>query len=309
MPSLEIALLRTFIAVARTGSISGAAAQVGRTQSAVSMQMRRLETAIGQPILYRTGSGVGLTTTGDRLLSYAEGILRAHDEALADLSGAGLQGSISFGCPEDYLTAFLPDLLKGFTERNSRVEIEVVCAPTVELRPLLHRRRIELALISLPMDAEPGRIIRPEALVWVASAPAPAILGSKVLPLALAAPETLDHRAACDAMHRAGRAYRIAFASNSLAGLLAVARSGQAISVINRAAVPDDLHMLGAPMPALPDIGISLAYASTRPSAVVRAFGAFVAENLRPAMVGQARSVSPNSSSMAAQERASASAP
>ena len=88
-------------------------------------------------------------------------------------------------------------------------------------------------------------------------------------------------------MDRAGRAYRIAFASNSLAGLLAVARSGQAISVITRSAVPGDLHVLGAPMPALPDIGISLAYASTRPSALVRAFGEFVETNLRPKGVGE----------------------
>ena len=281
MSSLDILLLRSFVAVARTGSISGAALRVGRTQSAVSMQMHRLETVIGQPILYRTGTGVGLTATGDRLLSYAEKILGAHDEAVADLSGAGLRGAISFGCPEDYLTAFLPDLLKGFTAINGGVEIEVVCAPTVELRPLLHRRRIDLALISLPRESEASRIIRPESFVWVANAPAPEILQSKVLPLALAAPDTLDHRAACDAMDRAGRAYRIAFASNSLAGLLAVARSGQAISVVTRSAVPDDLHVLGPPMPALPDIGISLAYASPRPSAVVRAFGAFVEDHLR----------------------------
>lgn len=286
MSSLDVALLRSFVAVVRTGSVSGAALRVGRTQSAVSMQMRRLEAAIGQPILHRTGAGVGLTATGERLLSHAEKILAAHDEAMADLSGAGLRGAISFGCPEDYLTAFLPDLLKGFTERNGRVEVEVVCAPTVELRPLLQRRRIDLALVSLPIDAEPGRIIRPESLVWVASAPAPVILAREVLPLALAAADTLDHRAACDAMDRAGRAYRIAFASNSLAGLLAVARSGQAVSVVTRAAVPDDLHALGAPLPPLPDIGISLAYASTRPSAVVRAFGAFVEENLRPRGAG-----------------------
>ena len=192
MSSLDILLLRSFVAVSRTGSISNAALQVGRTQSAVSMQMRRLETAVGQPILHRTGTGVALTATGDRLLSYAEKILTAHDEAVADLSGAGLQGSISFGCPEDYLTAFLPDLLKGFTERNSGVEIEVVCAPTVELRPLLHRRRIELALVSLPKDTEASRIIRLESFVWVANASAPKILESFVLPLALAAPETLD---------------------------------------------------------------------------------------------------------------------
>lgn len=278
MASLDLALLRS---VARTGSVGGAALRVGRTQSAVSMQMRRLETALGQPILHRTGAGVGLTATGERLLAHAEKILAAHDEAMADLSGAGLRGAISFGCPEDYLTAFLPDLLRGFTERNSRVEIEVVCAPTVELRPLLQRRRIDLALVSLPIDAEPARIIRPESLVWVANAPAPPILAGEVLPLALAAADTLDHRAACDAMDRAGRAYRIAFASNSLAGLLAVARSGQAVCVVTRSAMPGDLHMLGAPLPPLPDIGISLAYASPRPASVVRAFGTFVEQSLR----------------------------
>ena len=286
MPALDITLLRSFVAVARARSISGASLQVGRTQSAVSMQMRRLEGAIGQPVLHRTGTGVAPTAKGERLLAYAERILAAHDEALADLSGAGLQGAVSFGCPEDYLTAFLPGLLRGFTERHRGVEIEVVCAPTVELRPLLHRRRIDLALISLPVQAEPGRIIRTESFVWVANAAAPAILAREVLPLALAAPDTLDHRAACDAMVRAGRAYRIAFASNSLAGLLAVARSGQAVSVVTRAAVPGDLHMLGAPLPPLPDIAISLAYASPRPSAVARAFGAFVEGNLREGGAG-----------------------
>ncbi|GGE27278.1 LysR family transcriptional regulator [Agaricicola taiwanensis] len=287
MASLDIALLRSFVAVSRTGSISGAALQVGRTQSAVSMQMRRLETVIGRPILHRTGTGVGLTATGDRLLAYAEKILSAHDEAVADLSGTGLQGAISFGCPEDYLTAFVPDLLKGFTELNDKVEIEVVCAPTVELRHLLHRRRIDVALISLPEDSDPGAIIRPESFVWVANAPASELLQHKVTPLALSAPDTLDHRAACNAMDRAGKAYRIAFASNSLAGLLAIARSGQAISVITRSAMPDDLYVLGSPMPPLPGIGISMAYASVRPSAAVRAFGEFVKNNLRlPARAG-----------------------
>lgn len=281
MAALDIALLRTLVAVARTGSISGGARQVGRTQSAVSMQMRRLEAAIGQPILHRTGTGVGLTMAGERLLAHAERILGSHDEALADLSGTGLRGAISFGCPEDYLTAFLPDLLKGFAARHGGVEIEVVCAPTVELRRLLHRRRLELALISLPASTEPGRLIRHESFVWVGAAPAPAILASAVLPLALSAPDTLDHRAAREAMIGAGRAYRIAFASNSLAGLLAVARSGQAISVVTRAAVPEDLFVLGAPLPPLPDIGISLAYASARPSAAAAAFGAFIEGELR----------------------------
>lgn len=283
MPDLEILLLRSFVAVSRSRSISTAARQVGRTQSAISMQMQRLEALVGQPILRRTGAGVALTAAGDRLLSHAERILGAHDEALAAISGTGLQGSISFGCPEDYLTTFFPDLLKGFAAVHSGVEIEVVCAGTVELRKLLQRKRIDLALVSVPKDAEAGHIIRPETFVWVANHPRPPILDRAILPLALSAPGTLDHEAAIGAMSGAGSAYRIAFASNSLAGLLAVTRSGEAISVITRSAVPQDLYVLDGLLPALPNIGISLAYASTRPPPIATAFGAFVQSNLAQA--------------------------
>ena len=280
MDILEILLLRSFVAVARTGSISGAARQVGRTQSAVSMQMRRLETIIGQTILRRIGSGVELTAAGNQLLSHADRILSAHDGALSTFQDTELRGLISFGCPEDYLAVFFPELLKGFRARHDTIEIEVVCAPTTELQTLLQRRRIDLALLSAPDNAGNDRIIRTERFVWVANRPAPEIVEEQAIPLALSAPNTLDHRAALTALEQAGQAYRIAFASNSLAGLLAVTRSGQAISVVTQSAVPSDLLVLDAPLPPLPHIGISLAYASPSPSAIVQAFGDFVSSNL-----------------------------
>lgn len=281
MQSLDIPLLRSFLLVARGGSVSAAAQQVGRTQSAVSMQMQRLESIVGAPLLHRTSKGVALTAAGDRLLAHAERILSAHDEAFAALCGTGLQGSVSFGCPEDYMTAFFPELLRGFAERHGDVEIEVISAPTTELRGLLERRRIDAALISLPSDADPALILRPERFVWVGNSPKPEILENRVLPLALSAPDTLDYRAALTAMNQAGLAYRIAFASNSLAALLAITRSGQAVSVVTQCAVAEDLHVLDALLPPLPEIGISLAYASPRPSPTVRAFGEYVKENLR----------------------------
>lgn len=280
MDVLEILLLRSFVTVARTGSISNAARQVGRTQSAVSMQMRRLETILGQPILRRIGSGVEPTAAGNRLLHHADQILSAHDGALSVFQDTELRGLISFGCPEDYLAAFFPELLKGFRARHDAIEIEMVCAPTTELHTLLQRRRIDVALVSVPDDAGTERIIRSERFVWVGNRPAPKIMEKQAIPLALSAPNTLDHRAARTAMEEAGQAYRIAFASNSLAGLLAVTRSGQAISVVTRSAVPPDLHVLERPLPPLPKIGISLAYASPNPSAAVQTFGNFVRGNL-----------------------------
>lgn len=267
---LDLALLRNFTVVARTGSISLAAIQVGRTQSALSMQMQRLEDRIGQPLLHRSGSGVRLTSAGERLFSHAESLLARHDDILADMGGAAIKGTVSLGCPEDYAIAFLPDLLRGFFATHAEVELRMVCAPTTTLRPMLQRRQIDMALVSLA-DHASAEAIRREEFVWVADHPEPATLGHAVLPLALSAPVTLDYRAACDAMDQAGRRYRVAFASDSHAGLIAIARSGHAISVLTRTAVPDDLHIVIDCLPPLPTIGIALEHAEPRPSLVARA--------------------------------------
>ncbi|MDO6585838.1 LysR family transcriptional regulator [Salipiger sp. 1_MG-2023] len=278
MATLDIALLKSFVAVARAGSIRAAADRVGRTQSALSLQMKKLEDIAGAPLLHRTGSGVTLTVAGERLIGGAERILAAHDETLALMRPRGLRGALSFGCPEDYLTAFFPALLRRYGQDHPDVEIEIVCAPTVELRPMLARRRIDLALISVPGATTGVDILRHEPLVWIG---APALLEAQPLPLALAGPETVDHRMARAVLDAAGRAYRVTHASNGLAGLLAIARSGLAISVVTGAAVPADLCVLSDGLPPLPRIGMTLTCASPRPTPVVRAFGDFVAAALR----------------------------
>jgi len=272
MQLLDLTLLKNFVVVARTGSISLASSQVGRTQSALSMQMHRLEDAIGQTLLHRSGSGVRLTAAGEKLLAHADALLARHDEILAEMSGTALKGSVSLGCPEDYSIAFLPDLLRGFCASHPDVELRLVCAPTADLRPQLHRRQIDLALVSLS-DPQAGEVIRQERFAWVANAAEPEILRQASLPLALSAPVTLDYRAACDAMAAVNRRYRVAFASDSLAGLIAIARSGHAISVLTRTAVPPDLHILSCGLPPLPTIGIALEFAELRPSSATKALG------------------------------------
>ncbi len=278
---LDLALLKNFAVVARTGSISLAALQVGRTQSALSMQMQRLEETVGHALLHRSGSGMRLTAAGEKLLVHAESLLSRHDEVLAEMRGTALKGSLSLGCPDDYSIAFLPGLLRGFCTDHPEVELRMVCAPTLELRPLLHRRQIDMALVSLP-DPDDAEVIRKERFVWVANAAEPDVLSHASLPLALSAPMTLDHRAACDAMQAVNRRYRVAFASNSLAGLIAIARSGHAISVLTRTAVPPDLHILSAGLPPLPTIGIALEFAEARRPAAARALG----EHIRRVLPG-----------------------
>lgn len=280
---LDIDLLRTFTAIAESHTLGRAAAKVGRTQAAVSMQVKKLEEMLNQPLLNRTGRGVVLTLHGERLLGHARTILRHHDAAVADISGAGLTGTIRFGCPDDYAAAFLPQILRDFAGRHPQVFVEVICAPTPRLSERLRQHALDLALVSTSEVA--GRKgIRREPLVWVGNQ-GDGAGGRTPLQLALSDPDTLDHQAACAALEAAGRAYRVAYASGSISGLLAVVRSGQAIAVLTQAAVPADLRILsaGEDLPELPAVDISVQFDLARPPSLVREFAAHL-EKILPTL-------------------------
>ena len=322
---LDLKLLTTFVRAAHAGTLSAAAIQVGRTQSTVTMQIQRLEDALGQTLFHRSGSGVRLTGAGDRFLGYAERILRLHDDAISSFSDQGLRGAITFGCPEDYLIAFFPALLKSFGSIYPDVEIKVVSAPTPELQKLLHARQIDMALVSPPDIAPataPGTTsnttpnsdtIRTEQLAWVGSKPTLELhdFGKNItlngagesnsnantntdtknrpsarsapsapIPLALPAANAIDHRSARDAMQAAGLSYQIAYASNSLAGLIAVTRSGLAISVMMQKAVPSDLFILKSPLPPLPKLGLRVVKSEFGPSPATDAFADHISKML-----------------------------
>ncbi|MEP7456428.1 LysR family transcriptional regulator [Phyllobacterium sp. SB3] len=271
---LDIDLLRCFLMVAETGTLSRAAERIARSQAAVSMQMKRLEEIVGQPLLNRTGRGVFMTVHGERLLIHARRILRLHDEAMAELSGRSLSGTLRFGCPDDYADAFLPGLLRSFAQLHPQVMIEVVCASTPRLLTQLDRNILDLALTSVPLDTGHS-VLRRESLVWVGQKS-----GSEdwsvPFRLALGDPDTLDHRAAVTALAQAKQSYEIAYSSGSLSGLLAVVRSGQAIAVLTKAAVPSDLAILSKAthLPDLPQIGLTLRMDEKRASPLIRAFEA-----------------------------------
>ncbi|WP_426131345.1 LysR family transcriptional regulator [Pararhizobium sp. PWRC1-1] len=279
---LDPRLLVTFVQAAHSGSLSVTAVQVGRTQSAVTMQMQRLEETLGQTLLHRSGNGVRLTGAGERFLVYAERILKMHDEAISTFSGKGLHGSIVFGSPEDYLVAFFPSLLRSFGSKYPDVDIKVVAAPTVELKALLQSRKVDIALVSTPNLNDLENIVRTEPLVWVGSKASLELHDfADTLPLALPASNAMDHRAACEAMDGSGLRYNISYASNSIAGLIAVARSGLAISVMTEGAVPPDLNILNAPLPKLPHLGILVALPDAEQTAAVTAFADHVRRMLK----------------------------
>ncbi|ANF57188.1 LysR family transcriptional regulator [Halotalea alkalilenta] len=280
-PSLDIDLLRSFVVITETKALSRAADRVGRTQAALSQQMKRLEEAVGQPLLQRTGRGVLLTAHGEQLLVHAQRILRCHDEAMAELSGQGFSGTLRFGCPDDYATVFLPVLLRGFAHRHPHALVEVSCAPTSHLREQLARHAIDLALVSVPDGERSASVIRREQLVWVGCPGCP-VMESESLPLALSHADNLDHTWARQALFDCGRAHHVAYASSSLAGLIALVRSGQAIAVMTRTAVPGDLQILatGADLPVLPSFGITVEFARETHPPLVEAFARHIRAHL-----------------------------
>ncbi|MFT4065483.1 LysR substrate-binding domain-containing protein [Paraburkholderia sp.] len=285
IPHLDPDLLRNFVAVAESGVMSRAAGQVGRTQAALSQQIKRLEIMVQQPLLIRTARGVMLTMYGERFLLHAKRILDVHDEAVAELMGESLSGSLRFGCPEDYSYVFLPTLLQSFAQQHPQVLVEVVCAQTTRLLEQLDDHVLDLAIVSLP-DTGNNRdqFLRSEPFVWVQSRGGDA-MNFDPLQLALSEPDTLDHQAAISCLDRAGRSYRIAYASGSMIGLTAVVRSGQAIAVITQTAVPPDLEVLpeSSGLPALPVIGLTVKRGRRPPSRLLERFEQHV-RSLLPAL-------------------------
>ncbi|HSP26546.1 MAG TPA: LysR family transcriptional regulator, partial [Saliniramus sp.] len=130
---LDVDQLKTFVAIADAGSFTRAGDLVHKTQSAVSMQMKRLEERVGRPLFNRDGRIARLTEDGERLLDYARRIVRLNTECLSCFEDAALTGRVRLGLPDDYADRYLPEILASFSRAHPRAEITVICEPTLML--------------------------------------------------------------------------------------------------------------------------------------------------------------------------------
>lgn len=256
---LDPDLLRTFVAIVDAGGFTSAAQQVHRTQSAVSMQVRRLEAVLDRTLFQREGRGVQLTPEGEALLGYARRLLKLHDEALAVLSRPDLSGLVRLGTPDDYVGRFLPDILVRFARAFPRVQVEVHCEPSVNLRRLLAEDRLDLALITGTPGAETGEVLRREPTVW-ATAERHLAHEDDPLPLALFPSGCPFRDWALAGLNERGRPYRIAYTSASLTGILAAVTAGLAVTVLSRSILPAEVRPLRAEegFPPLPPASVTL---------------------------------------------------
>ena len=261
--ALDTDLLRAFVLIAEGHSFTQAAARVGRTQSAVSMQVKRLEDALGQPVLSRgKGGSVELTPHGHYLLTRARQILALNDEVLTTFRAPQIAGTVRLGTPDDYAFAYLPPILKRFAETHPAVQVEVVCSPSSELMHRIKAGELDLTLISNgihPADWLTVPLWR-GPLVWVTSTRF-APHRQDPLPLALADRKPyLARGPAVRALDLAGRRYRIAYTSASQIGTHAPVLAGLAVTVSTLSWLPEGLRAMRPEegLPELPEFGILL---------------------------------------------------
>jgi DNA-binding transcriptional LysR family regulator len=280
-PHLESDLLRVFIAVADSGGFTRAAAALHRTQSAVSMQIKRLEEIVASPLFQRTGRTVQITRDGEALLGYARRILSLNDEAMAALTQTRVEGAVRLGCMDDYATTVLPEILARFAADQPRVYVEVHTGLTAHM--LKHvGERYDLLLAMHKRGTGSGEVLREEPAVW-GGPPTHDVGALDPLPLALAPQGCLFREWALAALDRKGRRWRMAYMSPSMGAVDSAVASGLAVSVFKAGTLPKRLRALGPKdgLPALPIAEISLHRGSRQASRAASELGDFLVETLR----------------------------
>jgi DNA-binding transcriptional LysR family regulator len=288
-PAIDPDLLRSFVFIAEEGSFTRAAGRVGRTQSAVSMQIQRLETLLGETLLGRgKGGSVQLTPQGTVLLDKARALLDQNDKIWSSFRGPKMEGLVRLGSPDDYALRYLPQVLRRFADSHPAVEVEVQCLPSHELVERLTEGSLDLSLISEGNEPKrwPSTPLWRGRLHWITSeryAPH----RQDPLPLAITAHTDCWGSAAQDALQKAGRRWRIAYSSASQVGTHAPVLAGLAVTISTISWVPQGLRVVRPDegLPPLPEFGILLMKGRTARQPVTDALGELITDAFRQEML------------------------
>ena len=269
---LDTDQLRSFLAIVDTGSFTNAAERVHKTQSAVSMHIRRLEEQLGCALFVKHGRGARLTAEGERLIEFARRIIQVEAGALAALSRKGLRGTARLGIPDDYAESFLAEILSRFNRRHPLVEVSVVCEGSTDLAAQVAAGALELAVVTDHPGLNGFELLREEPLVW-AAAERFRIEDGAPIPLALGSATCIWRRAAEDALAGATRPTRGLFFSKNFTAIGTVVRAGLAATILPASMVSGGLRRLGR-SEGLPDLSLTrmgLIHAPGRPTEEAKA--------------------------------------
>ena len=219
-PRIETDQLQVFTAVAESGSFTRAGSKVGRSQSAISMQIKQLEETLGCALFERLPRGVQLTTQGELFAARAREILSMMDRTLADVRGDGIAGVVRVGVPEEFSASLLPDVLARFARAHRHVEVTVDCQTSEQLARRLDAGNLDLAVVIIDEGNPEGETLINDPTVWVTSQTGAPHLDDP-LPVAMFEQDCWWRDWALRSLERQGRAYRVAYTSRSTAGIQA----------------------------------------------------------------------------------------
>ena len=242
-PPLESDLLRLFVTVAQAGNVTHAAERLGRTQSAVSMQVRKLEESVGVKLFERGPRGVGLTMEGQRLLPYAKRIVGLVDETTAAMRALPLDGPVRVGIPEEYNQTILPKALAAFAEAHPGAEVTVFCGYTAQQMEALEADELDLAVIFEWDGGISGELLAIDPTVWVASS-AHNLHLERPVPVAFYRRSVWCREFAARSLERHAIPHRVAYTSDTSGGLRSAVESGLAIAPLARSNIPQGAREL-----------------------------------------------------------------
>ncbi|MES1951071.1 LysR family transcriptional regulator [Salinisphaera sp. S4-8] len=259
-PVVDLKAMQSFVAIVESGSFTAAAEQMNYSQSAISMQLQRLEASLGVALVARTSRQLKPTRAGREALGYAREMLRLSSELRERVAGDEVAGEVRLGLPADF-ALYMPETLALFAERHPQVEMEVRSELSVTLVEQVEAGDIDMAIVTRQAGLAGGQQLRREPLVW-AVAPGAAAHLCRPLPLALWPQGICAFRAAAtEALDRAGLPWRSAYESQAFGALRVAVVAGLAVTVAIPSMVDSELEILDprqAGLPELPSIDIRL---------------------------------------------------
>lgn len=276
--TLDLTALRAFVTVADAGGVTRAARQLNLTQSAVSMQLKRLEAALGQPLLERSGRGVGLTPHGEKLLSHGRQMLALNDRVWAEMQDAAYEGEIRFGVPHDIVYPHIPGVLRRFALEFPRVKVVLISSYTRNLLAAFERGELDLILTTEDGPVTGSEVLDRKPLVWTGASDG---VAWRQRPLPLAFERWCVFRAIVQAaLDRAGIPWVQAIESEMTRTVDATVSADLAVHVNvegNEVPYVEEVRHGGA-LPALPEITVNMYIAHAREAFLTESLAQLVRE-------------------------------
>ncbi|EJM99309.1 LysR family transcriptional regulator [Phyllobacterium sp. YR531] len=283
---LDSELLRVFAAVAQHGNVTRAAEQVGRTQSAVSMQVKRLEDILGESLFERGSRGVMLTSQGRALLTSANRIISLLDETAASIRAKPLGGPVRIGIPEEYGYTVLPRALAAFANQHPNVEVTVKCGYSSAQIAALEADELDLAVIFDQQQPPVGEVLFVDPTVWVTS-DTHCVHENDVVPIAIYESSSWCKKFAIGSLETSRVNYRVAYSCDTSGGLKIAVVSGLAIAPLASSNIPAGCRALTEVdgFPLIDSSNVVLKRNPLRKSAAIDGMVAVIREAFRPATI------------------------